>query len=369
MKHLKTFKNRYQMTKDYSALFANPQGAGDARPTALDIVRDEGLGGQLKGRVALVTGCTSGDFDVISGSRSHFSIGIGPETARGIYATGATVFITARDLKRGQEIARDIDGGNQENPVQVLQIELDSLQSVRKAAAEFLERSDRLNVLVNNAGIMACPYSKTVDGFESQFATCHLGHFLLFELLKSTLLESSTPDFHSRVVCVSSLGHRSGGILFDDYNFEKTPYSPWRAYGQAKTANIYLANEIERRYGSQGLHATSLHPGGIKTGLQKHVAADMKRFENDPKVLATIKTTAQGAATTVWAAIGKEWSQRGGRYLEDMAEASPVDPNGSFGGPGYAPHAYDETAAKRLYDESIKMVGVCMCRKIRMSPG
>ncbi|PRP83269.1 hypothetical protein PROFUN_09481 [Planoprotostelium fungivorum] len=327
------------MPKDYSSSFANPKGAGDARPTALDIVRDEGLEGQWKGKVALVTGCTSG---------------IGPETARGLYATGATVYITARDVKRGEEVARDIDGGNQENPVQVVRLELDSLQSVREATAEFLKKSDRLNILVNNAGIMACPYKKTVDGFESQFATCHLGHFLLFELLKPTLLKSSTPDFHSRVVCVSSLGHRTGGIVFDDYNFEKTPYTPWRAYGQAKTANIYMANEIERRYGSQGLHATSLHPGGIWTGLQKHVKEEMKPYENDPKVIAQMKSTAQGAATTVWAAVGEEWSKRGGRYLEDNAEAKAAAPDAPFGGPGYAPYAYDEAAAQRLYDESIK---------------
>lgn len=121
---------------------------------------------------------------------------------------------------------------------------------------------------------MATPEGKTKDGFETQFGTNHVAHFYLFQLLKDLLLASSTPEFRSRVVAVSSYAHRSSPIRFDDYNFEKEPYNPWKSYGQSKTANVYLANEIERRYGAKGLHATSLHPGGIWTGLQDHL--DMK---------------------------------------------------------------------------------------------
>ncbi|KAL0488333.1 WW domain-containing oxidoreductase [Acrasis kona] len=330
---------------DRQKLYENPQGPGDARPTALHIVQEEGLTNKLKDKVFLITGCTSG---------------IGVETARALYTTGAKIFITARDVKRGEVVARQIDS-NSDNKVEVLQLELDSLDSVRQGANEFLKRSRTLNVLVCNAGVMATPEGRTKDGFETQFGTCHLGHFLLFQLLKSTLLSSSTKEFSSRVVCVSSLGHRSGGVSFGDYNFEKSGYQPWKAYGQAKTANIYMANEIERRYGSKGLHANSLHPGGIATNLQVHVQDMMKKFESNPEVMRTIMSTEQGAATTVWAAIGKEWEDKGGKYLENCSVSGPVKPEHRQGvnpGPGYAEHAFDVDAAKRLYEESLQMVSV-----------
>ena len=156
---------------------------------------------------------------------------------------------------------------------------------------------------------MATPEGKTKDGFETQFGTCHIGHFYLFQLLKHTLLASSTSDFPSRVVSVSSFGHRTGPVRFDDYNFEKEKYDPWVSYGQAKTANIYFANEIERRYGSEGLHATSLHPGGIATGLQVHV--DMSAAMGDETVKNYMKDTEQGAATSVYAAVSEEWKNKG----------------------------------------------------------
>jgi len=328
----------------YAELYANPKGPGDARPTGLDIVRDEELEGKLKDKVFLITGCTSG---------------IGPETAKALHATGGRVFITARDTKKGEEIARQIDGGK-EPKIEVVQLELDSLQSVREAAADFLKRSDKLNVIVNNAGVMATPEGKTKDGFETQFGTCHLGHFLLFELLKPLLLSSATAEFPSRVVCVSSIGHRSGGVSFDDYDFKKAGYNPWKAYGQAKTANIYLALEIERRYGSQHLHSTALHPGGIWTALQKHCEADMAKYKGNKEVEATMLDTAQGCAGSVYAALGKEWAQKGGKYLENLQESKPIDPEkaGLGGGVGYAPHAYDAKAAERLYNESLQMVGL-----------
>ena len=158
---------------------------------------------------------------------------------------------------------------------------------------------------------MATPQGKTKDGFETQFGTNHIGHFYLFQLLKPTLLASSTPDFTSRVVSVSSFGHRGGPIRFHDYNFEKEAYNPWVSYGQAKTANIYFANEIERRYGSKGLHATSLHPGGISTGLQVHVSSDMQAGWDSPEIRNYMKDTEQGAATSVYAALSEEWKNKG----------------------------------------------------------
>jgi len=156
---------------------------------------------------------------------------------------------------------------------------------------------------------MATPKGKTQDGFETQFGTCHVAHFYLFQLLKSTLLASSSPSFPSRVVSVSSFGHRSGPIRFEDYNFEKGDYDPWVAYGQAKTANIYMANEIERRYGSRNLHATSLHPGGIWSGLQD---PGMKEAMKGNEVVNNyMKSAEQGAATSVYAAVSEEWKNKG----------------------------------------------------------
>lgn len=206
------------------------------------------------------------------------------------------------------------------------------------------------------AGIMMCPESTTRDGFELQFGTCHLGHFLLFQLLKDALLKSSTPDFASRVVAVSSSGHLSGKIHFDDYNLKKGGYSPAKAYGQAKLANLYFANELDRRYGSRGLHALSLNPGGIATPLQRFMPPEFFTNFDTPEVRNILKSTEQGAATTVWAACAKEWEGKGGRYLEDVQEAEQMEDLQKWS--GYAPHAYDEEAEKKLWIDSLKMVGV-----------
>jgi NAD(P)-dependent dehydrogenase (short-subunit alcohol dehydrogenase family) len=226
-----------------------------------------------------------------------------------------------------------------------------------------LQRSKQLNILILNAGIMACPDSRTKDGFETQFGTNHLGHFLLFELLKETLLASSTPAFNSRVVSLSSSGHRQSPILFDDLDLSKGGYEPFKAYGQSKTANIYLANEIERRYGSQGLHATSVMPGGIFTELARHVVitdpAFVERLMKSDVVKKVMKNAEQGAATTVCAAIGKEWEGKGGKYLEDCRVAPATDPSNTVPmAPGYADHAYDEAAAQKLWDVSLQLVGL-----------
>ena len=328
------------MASRYAAAHQNPQGPGDSRPTALEIVKDEGLQGKLVDKVALITGCSSG---------------IGIETARALNATGAKLFLGVRDVAKGQTALSDI---LEPGRVELLKMDLNSLESVRAAAADFLKRSKRLNILINNAGIMATPQGKTADGFELQFGTCHLAHFLLFELLKPTLLASSIPSFNSRVVALSSSGHRTGGVRFDDYNFEKGDYSPWVAYGQAKTSNIYFANELDRRYGGNGLHGLSVMPGGIMTGLQKNVPDAVKDNWTKDKVMASyMKSPEQGAATTVYAALSKDWEGRGGRYLEDCAEAELS--NGSGGTtPGHAPHAYNKSGEKQLWTDSLRFVGI-----------
>jgi NAD(P)-dependent dehydrogenase (short-subunit alcohol dehydrogenase family) len=171
--------------------------------------------------------------------------------------------------------------------------------------------------------IMATPQGKTKDGFELQFGTNHLGHFYLFQLLKPLLLSSATPDYPSRVVSLSSIGHRTGSVRLDDYHFEApNSYSPWAAYGNAKTANIWFSNELERRYSSKHLHSTSLHPGGIWTGLQQHVP-HMRDEWDTPQIAAYMKSPEQGAATTVYAALSDEWKHKGGKYLSNCVEQGP----------------------------------------------
>ncbi|KAL8746191.1 MAG: hypothetical protein Q9184_007779 [Pyrenodesmia sp. 2 TL-2023] len=239
-------------------------------------------------------------------------------------------------------------------------MDLNSLDSVRAAARDVLSKTKTLNILINNAGIMAVPkLEKTVDGFESQFGTNHLAHFLLFKLLKPTLLDSSTPEMNSRVVSLSSSGHRAGPVQIGNYNFERGNYNPWAAYGSSKTANLYLANEIERRYGSKGLHGLSVMPGGIRTGLQEHVPNSVKKsWDYDLEVKNYMKSPAQGASTTVFAALSKEWEGKGGRYMEDCAESPAIGPDAAATAVGYAPHAYDVKKAKQLWADSCKMVGV-----------
>jgi len=206
---------------------------------------------------------------------------------------------------------------------------------------------------------MATPYGHTADGFETQFGTNHLAHFLLFLLLRPLLLASASPAFPSRVVNLSSSGHRSGPVLFGDHGFENHPYSPWAGYGQAKTANIYLANEIERRYGAKHLHGTSLMPGGIETGLQKYdVNSRRETWGGIPAVVDYMKSPAQGAATTVYAAVAEEWKDKGGKYLEDCAEATPWNPDEGVLGLGYRDWAYNEEGEGRLWRDSLEMVGM-----------
>ncbi|UPL01225.1 hypothetical protein LCI18_012159 [Fusarium solani-melongenae] len=332
----------------YDSVHVNPQGPGDARPTAQQIVRDENLIGKLAGKTIFITGANQG---------------IGLETARALHSTKATLYLGVRDRTKAQQVIDDIHASDPTNnaPLHIIEISLDSLNSVRRAANDFLARNDKLNILILNAGVMCTPEGKTVDGFETQFGVNHLGHFLLFQLLKPALLAGVTPSLNSRVVSVSSKGHRASEVRFHDYNFnEPGSYDATEAYGQSKTANIYLANEIDRRYGSQGLHATSLHPGAIKTNLLQYMDREiLDSVESNEEIQKMFKSATQGAATTVYAALSKEWENRGGRYLVDCAEGPAVRPGSdpmSFDG-GYSPWAYDGGKAARLWADSNKMVG------------
>ncbi|KAF4468340.1 ww domain-containing oxidoreductase [Fusarium albosuccineum] len=334
----------------YAAAHSNPQGPGDARPTALQIIQDEGLVGNLTGISVFITGANQG---------------VGLETTRAFHATGATVYLGVRDHAKGQQAIEDIQAADPANkaPLHSVEMSLDSLDSVRKGAQALLDQTKQLNILVLNAGVMYTPEGRTADGFETQFGINHLGHFLLFQLLKPALLAATTPLFNSRVVCVASMGHRAGEVRFHDFNFDEPgSYDPWVSYGQSKTANIYMVNEIEKRYGNQGLHALSLHPGGVLTNLHRYIVDPeiLSIMSRDEGLKRRIKSPAQGAATTLYAALSKEWEGRGGRYLYDCHEAGPADPNAGTMSTdnGYAPWAYDEEKAAKLWVESCKMIGV-----------
>jgi NAD(P)-dependent dehydrogenase (short-subunit alcohol dehydrogenase family) len=279
--------------------------------------------------------------------------GLGAETARALASAGARVTITARDLAKGEAVAKGIRESTGNQGVEVEELELDSLASIRACAERFGARHDALQILVNNAGVMACPFARTRDGFELQFGTNHLGHFLLTGLLVPALLRGAP----ARIVSVSSRGHQLSPVVFDDIGFERRPYDKWQAYGQAKTANILLAVELERRLGARGVHANALHPGVIATDLARHlVPEDYEVMRGrQPGGRLRLKPVEAGAATSVWAATAPELEGRGGLYLEDCHVAEVDDAEGAGG--GVRSYALDPEAAKRLWSLSEELVG------------
>jgi NAD(P)-dependent dehydrogenase (short-subunit alcohol dehydrogenase family) len=331
-------------TSRYAEAHANQQGPGDARPTALQIIKDEQREGDMNDKVVLITGCSSG---------------LGVETARAMKATGATLYLTARNLEKAKQALGDILTGDR---VHLLKLDLESFDSVRSCVNEFKSKSGTLNILIENAGIRHVPFGRTQDGYEKHWGTNHLSHFLLFELLRPMLLASSSPNFYSRVIIVSSTAHRNAPMEFGDLNWEKRKYDRSIAYGQSKIANVYTASEIERRYGAQGLHAWSVHPGGIRTGLQASSQWDIKDwmvvFKSGPMAtLNTMMNTEQGASTSVWAAVSRELEGQGGKYLERNRFSEPLKKGWKLIDPGHAEWTYDTTAAARLYDVSLKEIG------------
>ncbi|KAM5343785.1 hypothetical protein ACJ41O_012322 [Fusarium nematophilum] len=322
------------MTTKYATVHQEPKGPGDARPTASQIIDDYDLEGKLSDKVVLITGCSSG---------------IGVDTARAIYRTGATIFATARDVEKAKRALGDLTDSSR---VHFLHLDLSSLASVRAAAESFKSKSSQLNILIANAGVMASPEGRTADGFETQFGTNHLGHFLLFYLLKDALLTSSTPEFNSRAILLSSCAHQAGSVHFDNLTLEGE-YEPWKSYGQSKTANLWTAREIEKRFGAQGLHSWPVHPGSIATELQRHVSEEQKRRWAEDKTTANIsKSSEQGAATTVLAAVSPELEGQGGLYLEDTQVAKLP----GRGIAGYADWAYDEEGPGKLWEKSLELL-------------
>ena len=304
--------------------------------TAMEVVASI----DLHGKNAIVTGAASG---------------IGVETARALAAAGAAVTLAVRNREKGEAVARDVRATTRSDAVRVEDLDLGELGSVRRFADRVLATGAPIHILINNAGIMACPLGRTPEGFELQFGTNHLGHFLLACRL-APALKAGAP---CRVVALSSIGHRLSPVHFDDVHFERRPYDRWLAYGQSKTANALFAVELARRGTAAGITANAVHPGGIMTGLQQHLSREdmdaLGWLDPDGKPRKGFKTPAQGAATSVWAATAPELEGRGGRYLEDCQEGEPVRPDVPFA--GYHPHARDAESAKRLWTVSEQMIG------------
>ena len=292
-------------------------------PTATNIITTQSLPNTLSHKTILITGCSSG---------------LGTETARALAHTGATIFLAVRDLSKGRQVLSDILDGAR---VRLLRMDLGSFASIRRAVTEFLKHSSLLHVLVCNGAVMATPRGdRTEDGFEMQFGTNHLGHFLLVQLLLPVMLRSATVTTTPstgptgskeegeygdgegvRIIGVTSSAHRHATINFADLNLEtlseETHNIPQLAYAQSKTANIYMMNEIERRFGARGVHGLSVHPGNVFTGLQKYIDESVLAEWRQPEMKGHLKSVEQGAASIVVAAVGKEWEGVGGVYLED----------------------------------------------------
>lgn len=327
-----------------------PIGSGfDRASTTVDVIR----GINLVGRVAIVTGGYSG---------------LGLESARTLASAGARVIVPARDVERAREAIATIGGGMEVQPM-----DLTDPQSIDDFTRDFVESGLPLHLLINNAGIMALPELKRDShGNELQFSTNYLGHFRLTLRLWPALRRAGG----ARVVSVSSAGHRFSPVVFDDINFERRDYEPFKAYGQSKTANVLFAVALDRRGKEEGIRAFALHPGGIAgTNLGTHVGVEMLKKtgfvdENDRPIVnlnRDLKSVPQGAATHVWCAVSPQLDGKGGVYCAD-SDITPVLPEGGsvdLGSEdrvnrltGVEAYAIDPDAAEELWRRSEVITGV-----------
>ena len=306
-----------------------------ARTTAPEAV----AGLSLTGRNAIVTGGASG---------------LGLETSRALASAGANVTLAVRNLDQGNAAADAIRQEFVGSHVAVAKLDLGDLATVRQLAANWLTSGKALDILINNAAIMACPLTRTAQGWEAQFATNHLGHFALTTALLPALQKAGQASGDARVVCLSSSGHKIAGVDFDDIHFERRDYNKWKAYGQAKSANAMFALGLHLRHHADGITANAVHPGGIMTGLQKFLPLEEMRalgwLKADDTPLDIFKSPAQGASTSVWAATAPALKAKGGRYLEDCRQGLPAEPSNRVS--GYSPHIMDAAAAQRLWEVS-----------------
>lgn len=307
-----------------------------AESTTDEVLKDV----DLSGRRAFVTGASSG---------------LGAETARALAARGAAVTLAARNVAKLESVADRVRAQTGNPDVGVAALDLTDLASVRACAKAWLADGNPLHLLINNAGVMACPLTRTPDGWELQLATNHIGHFLLTCLL-APALRTGAP---ARVVNLSSAGHRLAGMDFEDPHFERRPYDKWAAYGQSKTANVLFSLELDARLAPHGVRAFAVHPGMIMTELGRHLdESDIKELmSRTPGGGSTLswKTVEQGAATSVWAATALELEDRGGSYCADCRVAATDAAEDDL--TGVSPHAIDPDAAEQLWRFSEVCVG------------
>ncbi|HJV41467.1 SDR family NAD(P)-dependent oxidoreductase [Caulobacter sp.] len=289
------------------------------------------------------------------------SAGLGVETARALAAHGADVVGAARDLakaERATAVVRDAaaQGGGS---LQLIALDLADLASVRAAADALVADGRPFDVVIANAGVMAPPFGKTADGFETQFGTNHLGHFVFVNRIANLFKAGS------RVVSLASAGHRFSDVNLEDPNFETTDYVPFEAYGRSKTANILFAVEFDRRHKDRGVRATAVHPGGIQTELSRHLdPAFIQQWIERLNAQAAaeggppfeLKTIPQGAATSVWAGVVAPADEVAGLYCEDCHVAERVDGDSQMSG-GVRSYALDPARAQALWALSERMVG------------
>lgn len=312
---------------------------------SFDSTTDEVLDGlDLTGRLIVITGAASG---------------LGEESTRSLAAHGASVLMLARDRTKADEAAARVREVVPDARIEVDLVDLADLASIRSFAERFLGSGRTIDVLMNNAGVMACPFGRTADGFETQFGTNHLGHFELTRLLEPALLAGDSP----RVICLSSAAHGIADVDLDDPNFERTEYDPWVAYGRSKTANALHALALARRLADQGALAFSVHPGGIMTNLGRHLDDELiqQMIERAKQRSAAagesggmqFKTVEQGAATQVWAATSPDLADHNGAYLADCGVGVP---GANVGRNGFEPYITDEARAQLLWDLSERLL-------------
>ncbi len=297
----------------------------------------------LTGKVAVVTGASSG---------------LGVETARVLAGAGANVLLVARDAQKLDGVLATLQQAQPKGQFDTALMDLADLDSVRTASADIVARFPEIHLLINNAGVMACPLGRTAQGFEMQFGTNHLGHFLFTGLLLPSLLQAAAgSDREVRIISLSSAGHRFGEVDFDDPNFERREYNKWLSYGQPKTANALFAVGLDQRLQQKNVRAFSVHPGVIMTELGRHMTeqdyADLIASVPEGQEM-TYKSVEQGSATSVWGATSPDLEGKGGLYLEDCQIAQRGEPGGRGGVQDYA---VDPDLADRLWSLSEELVG------------
>jgi NAD(P)-dependent dehydrogenase (short-subunit alcohol dehydrogenase family) len=322
--------------------------------------------------MANVFGATSTTEDVLSGINlagkrifvTGVSAGLGVETARSLAAHGAQVVGAARDLDKAKAATAQVrkDAAANGGSFDLVELDLGNLKSVRASADALLEKGRPFDVVIANAGVMATPFGHTADGFETQFGTNHLGHFVLVNRIAPLIRAGG------RLINLSSSGHRFSNVDLDDPNFERTPYEPFVAYGRSKTANILFALAFDKRHRDRGVRAAAVHPGGIRTELGRYV--DYSRMEkmieqmnqqlaSEGKPPFQWKTITQGAATSVWAGVVAPADEIGGRYCENCHVGKIVPDNVTITAisEGVRGYALDPKNAEALWKKSEELVG------------